>query len=136
MREAAGALLEQPLGNGVDSSGQPIVIGPTPPLTPVEAQSLERLKERVREPAGAIKATPREREVIGLLALGLTDKEVALKMRISPRTVQAHIRKFCLRNGVRNRAEAAALWTGSHCQLVVSHLKEVITAIRDDDAIN
>ena len=112
---------------------EPVVVGPTPPLTPVEARTLQQLKQKVREPGGGIKATRREREVIGLLALGLTDKEAAAQMGISPRTVQAHISRFCSRNGVRNRAEATALWTGSHCEHVVKHLTEVIAEIRVDD---
>lgn len=111
-----------------------VVVGPTPPLTAIEAQSLQRLKQKVRRPDGGIKATPREREVIGLMAVGLTDKEAAGRMRISPRTVQMHTRNFCQRNGVRNRAEATALWTGSHFDLVVRHLTDIITATTEQPA--
>ncbi len=95
---------------------------PSPLMTPVEANSLGKLKQRVRRQNGAFRATPREREILGLLAVGLTDKEAAVQLGISPRTVQMHLRHFCKRNAVRNRAEAAALWTGSHCDRVVSKL--------------
>lgn len=100
-------------------------------MTAVEAKTLQRLKEKVHEQSGGIRATPREREAIGLLALGLTDKEAAVQMDISPRTIQAHIRHFCQRNSVRNRPEATALWTGSHCEHVVRRLTTVIAEIRE-----
>lgn len=118
-------------GSVADSLGDPVVVGPAPPLTSVEANTPQRLKQKVRKPGGGIKATPRERQVLGLVALGLTDKESALQMHISPRTVQAHLRHFCERNGVRNRPEATALWTGSHCEYVVRRLTDVIAELNE-----
>lgn len=48
--------------------------------------------------------TPREREVMKLIALGNSGKEVALKLQISPKTVEIHraavLRKLNLRNMV------------------------------------
>lgn len=47
-------LVEESIGSGADSSQEPIVIGPAPPLTAVEAKTLQRLKDKVREPGGGI----------------------------------------------------------------------------------
>jgi DNA-binding NarL/FixJ family response regulator len=49
----------------------------------------------------------RESEVLRLLADGLTDREIASALSISPRTVESHVSSLLRKLGVRNRAEAA-----------------------------
>ena len=49
----------------------------------------------------------REMEVLALLADGLTDREIAAGLVISPRTVESHVSAILRKLGVRNRAEAA-----------------------------
>ncbi len=49
----------------------------------------------------------RELEVLGHLADGLTDREIAAALVISPRTVETHVGNVLRKLGVRNRAEAA-----------------------------
>jgi DNA-binding NarL/FixJ family response regulator len=49
----------------------------------------------------------REQEVLRLLADGLTDREIAGALAISPRTVESHVSAVLRKLGVRNRAEAA-----------------------------
>lgn len=51
--------------------------------------------------------SPREREVLERLADGLTDREIADALVISPRTVETHVSNILHKLGVRNRAEAA-----------------------------
>jgi DNA-binding CsgD family transcriptional regulator len=53
--------------------------------------------------------TPREREVLGLLAQRRTDKEIAEALFISPRTVMGHATSIFNKLGVANRREAAAV---------------------------
>jgi DNA-binding NarL/FixJ family response regulator len=49
----------------------------------------------------------REQEVLRLLAEGMTDREIAGALAISPRTVESHVSSVLHKLGVRNRAEAA-----------------------------
>jgi DNA-binding NarL/FixJ family response regulator len=53
--------------------------------------------------------THREREVLGLLAEGLRQKEIASRLFISERTVGTHIEHILAKLGVRSRAEAVAV---------------------------
>jgi DNA-binding CsgD family transcriptional regulator len=53
--------------------------------------------------------TPREREVITLLALGLSGAEIAERLVLSPETVRIHVRNARQRLGARTRAHAIAL---------------------------
>ncbi|MFN8623917.1 MAG: response regulator transcription factor [Chloroflexota bacterium] len=51
--------------------------------------------------------SPRENDVLRMLAEGLTDKEIAAALVISPRTVETHVSNVLHKLNVRNRAEAA-----------------------------
>jgi len=55
----------------------------------------------------------REGEVLRLLADGLTDREIAGALAISPRTVESHVSSLLRKLGVRNRAEAAQRYRAS-----------------------
>src|SRR6185437_8311788 len=51
--------------------------------------------------------TEREVEVLGLLARGLTNKQIAQRLVVSPRTVQHHVAHVYAKIGRRTRAGAA-----------------------------
>ncbi len=51
--------------------------------------------------------TPREREVLGLLAQGFKNKEIGGALYITEATAKAHVRHICRKLGVRSRTEAA-----------------------------
>jgi HD-GYP domain-containing protein (c-di-GMP phosphodiesterase class II) len=59
---------------------------------------------RIERPAGL---TEREAEVLGLLARGLQTKQIALALRISPKTADHHIQNVYGKIGVSTRAAAA-----------------------------
>lgn len=58
--------------------------------------------------------TQREREVLELLAQGLTDKEIAAKLNISQPTVRYHLKHTYDKLHVRSRTEAALKHGGSY----------------------
>jgi DNA-binding NarL/FixJ family response regulator len=53
--------------------------------------------------------TERELEVIGLLAVGATNREIGARLFISPRTASVHVSNILAKLGASNRTEAAAL---------------------------
>lgn len=76
------------------------------------AQVLEYLQRGGRTLGQALEGdggllSSREQEVLRLLADGLTDRDIAGALAISPRTVESHVSSVLRKLGVRNRAEAA-----------------------------
>jgi DNA-binding NarL/FixJ family response regulator len=63
-----------------------------------------RTRRRRELPAGL---TPREVEVLQLLARGLSNRDIAEKLTISRKTAGSHIEHIYTKTGVRNRAGAS-----------------------------
>ena len=59
--------------------------------------------------SGDAELTPRELEVLQLLAEGMTQTQIARQLVISPRTVGTHIQNLLGKLGVHSRAQAVAL---------------------------
>lgn len=55
--------------------------------------------------------TGRELEVVDLVAEGLTNKEIARRLEISPATVKVHVERLIAKLGVADRTQAAVLAT-------------------------
>ena len=53
--------------------------------------------------------TPREREVLALVADGRTNRQIAEALFISEKTASVHVSNILAKLGVTNRAEAAAV---------------------------
>ena len=68
-----------------------------------------KLAEAVRAPRGAGPLTPREREVLRLVARGLPGKQIAGALGISERTVKFHTASLIRKLGADNRAQAVAV---------------------------
>lgn len=64
---------------------------------------------RRREPSAAAELTAQERHVTNLVRQGLSNRDVAAQLFVSPRTVDFHLRNVFTKLGVSSRAELAAL---------------------------
>lgn len=60
----------------------------------------------VGEARSDVRLTPRQREILALVAEGLTNKEVADRLYLSPRTVEMHVASALDRLDSRSRSEA------------------------------
>ncbi len=58
-------------------------------------------------PDDLARLTPRERQVLSLVADGRTNKEIARTLGIGPGTVKAHVEKLIAKLGVADRTQAA-----------------------------
>jgi DNA-binding CsgD family transcriptional regulator len=67
-----------------------------------------RRRRPVSSSSSAACLTPREREIVGLVAEGMTNAEVARILWISPGTVRKHLENAYDKLGVRTRAGAVA----------------------------
>jgi PAS domain S-box-containing protein len=64
----------------------------------------------IEPPGGAGSTlTAREREVVKLLALGSTTRQVAADLSLSPETIRSHVRNAMVKTGARTRAQLVAL---------------------------
>jgi non-specific serine/threonine protein kinase len=57
--------------------------------------------------------TRRESQVADLVARGLTNREIAEKLVISPRTAEGHVERVLAKLGFGSRAQIAA-WVAEH----------------------
>jgi DNA-binding CsgD family transcriptional regulator len=60
-------------------------------------------------PLDALGLTAREQEVLGLVALGRTNAQIAETLFISPKTATVHVSNILGKLGVHNRVEAATI---------------------------
>lgn len=80
----------------------------------IAAQALAALARGERTEGGLVEAlSEREAEVLGLLAQGITNKDIAQTLLLSIRTVEAHLRNIYGKLGVTSRT-GAVLWAVRH----------------------
>lgn len=89
-----------------------IVAGKTvvaPDLAPVLAKVVQGESVAARDPSPFSELTPREGEILGLLAEGQSNKAIARNLGISDGTVKLHVKAILRKLGVHSRVEAAVI---------------------------
>lgn len=89
-----------------------IVAGKTvvaPDLAPVLAKVVQGESVTARDASPFSELTPRESEILGLLAEGQSNKAIARNLGISDGTVKLHVKAILRKLGVHSRVEAAVI---------------------------
>lgn len=103
---AAGYLLKTSTCDEILAALRRVLIG-EPMLD--QALMTRALQQLVVAPTWAgVSLTGREQEVLRLLALGRTNREIGAALAVSERTAKAHVERIIGRLGVANRTEAVA----------------------------
>jgi DNA-binding NarL/FixJ family response regulator len=87
------------------------------PFLPDELLARVRALTRRSAPSAAARdanLTPREREVLGLMAEGLGQGDIASRLVVSPKTVGNHVEHILHKLGVHSRAQAIAFAFREH----------------------
>jgi DNA-binding CsgD family transcriptional regulator len=58
----------------------------------------------------SVRLSPREEEILTLIAQDLSDKQIASQLGISMNTLRTHLSRVFRRQGVHSRAAAVAQW--------------------------
>ena len=78
----------------------------------VTRRLIEEFATRAKDPAGLPDLdllTDREREVVGLVAEGLTNDEIAERLVVSPATAKTHVSRAMIKLAARDRAQLVVL---------------------------
>jgi DNA-binding NarL/FixJ family response regulator len=117
LREELGEAISIILISGVRTDGLDRIAGlllgaddyVVKPFDPNELMArVRRLLERAHRPPETERLTPRELEVLTLLAQGFGQDDVATRLVISPKTVATHIQHVLEKLRVHSRAQAVA----------------------------
>jgi DNA-binding NarL/FixJ family response regulator len=105
---AAGYVLKDARREELVSAVRTVQRGETILNADLASQLLRRMAGEVKQPAQApTSLTPREVEVVRLLAQGKTNRQIADELVVSPSTVKAHVEHIIAKLNVSDRTQAA-----------------------------
>lgn len=108
LKGVGSATLAEILAGIVDGEGY---VSPT-----LAARLLMEMRTRAPEPASEeplARLTEREEEILRLVSVGMSNKEIARKLDLQEKTVKHHMTRILSKLHVRNRTEAALLHRGA-----------------------
>ena len=108
MAGAAGYVLKQTCGSDLVSAVRTVASGRST-LDPDAAQSvMERLLERMESVDPLTALSDQERQVLGLVAEGLTNHQIAERMSIAEEAAKDYVSSVLAKLGMQQRAQATA----------------------------
>jgi DNA-binding NarL/FixJ family response regulator len=107
---ASGYMLKQTRRNELIDALKDVHAGGSPMSSQIARKVVQSFRRNNSETDGTNDLSPREREVIELLARGYLYKEIAERLAISVPTVNTYIRRIYEKLHVRSRAQAVAIF--------------------------
>jgi len=83
-------------------------------LMKIRSNATSPKEEQIMISLDEVKVTPREQQVLNLLVLGCSNKEIGGQLNISQRTVKEHLRMLFLRSGIRKGDKRVKLARYAH----------------------
>jgi DNA-binding NarL/FixJ family response regulator len=123
---ADGYLIKSGLGESIIHSVRDLITGKTVLSSSILKQLVERVLRHPVTPTPVVdstlqgKITSREHEILVLAARGLTNKDIAMKLNVSPLTVKNYIVDIFIKLGAHSRTDA-----------VITGLKAGIIGLKD-----
>jgi DNA-binding NarL/FixJ family response regulator len=108
---ASGYMLKQTKRTELIDALKDVHAGGSPMSSQIARKVVQSFRRNESGTDGTNDLSPREREVIELLARGYLYKEIAEKLAISVPTVNTYIRRIYEKLHVRSRAQAVAIFT-------------------------
>jgi DNA-binding NarL/FixJ family response regulator len=108
---ASGYLLKRVSRGELLAALQDVHAGGSPMSSNIARKVVQMFQRPALQASEAVELSPREREVLELLARGYLYKEIAESLRISGPTVNTYIRRIYEKLHVRSRSQAVAKFT-------------------------
>ncbi|WP_055587750.1 response regulator [Peterkaempfera griseoplana] len=114
MAGASGYVLKQIRGSDLVSAVRTVARGQSLLDPSAAARLMARLRDGQRqeeEPDALPGLTEREREILGLIGEGLTNRQIGQRLYLAEKTVKNHISRLLAKLGVERRVQAAVIAT-------------------------
>ncbi len=108
---AAGYVLKDTAIDDLRLALNQVLAGQTAVPIALMSAALRGTERDARSTQAVSMLTDREDEVLVLVAQGMTNKEIARQLAISPATVKAHVERIIAKLGVSDRTQAAVVAT-------------------------
>ncbi|MDQ1651338.1 MAG: two-component system, NarL family, response regulator DevR [Cryptosporangiaceae bacterium] len=109
MAGAAGYVLKQIRGNDLVDTVRRVAAGQSMLDPAVTQRVLERIRQGNDQPDELRNLTDQERRILGFIAEGMTNREIAGKMFLAEKTVKNYVSTMLQKLGLERRTQAAAL---------------------------
>ena len=117
---ACGYLLKRSSPEELLKAISEVLSGGAPMTSEIARMFVEAFQKKVPTPAAGDGLTQRESEILVLLSEGLSNKEIADRVKISYDTVRAHLRHIYEKLHVRGRTEAVRMYLKSSASVTPS----------------
>ena len=109
MAGASGYLLKQIAGNSLVEAVRAVAAGRSLMDPSVTGRLLERLRHPVQPDSRVSGLTAREREILDLVAEGLSNKEIGARLFLAEKTVKNYVSSLLAKLHMQRRTQAAVL---------------------------